>query len=171
MAFWSTTSGVVTGVAGTLTGAVGIATLAAQMGWIGADGDKGDQASPATEQAPAEVAEDTGLDGADEAPAPDFAVAPASVRFEALGPRTATVTVRNAGDAEVRVEDVGLAGEDQDRFTVAAAPCTASTLDPGRSCEVEVSYAPGGGSARATLVVEVHGAAAQEVPLTAPSLL
>ena len=181
MAFWSTTSGMVTGVAGTLTGIVGLATLATQMGWIGGDGDGGEQASSrvetageaGTEDAGNRLAEDgdsarRGADGA----APEFAVTPGSVRFEALGARTTTVTVRNTGEAELTVEDVTVGSGDADRFTVAAAACTATTLDPGRSCEMEVAYEPAGrGSARATMVVEVAGAPAREVPLSAASLL
>lgn len=184
MAFWSTTSGVVTGVAGTLTGVVGLATLAAQMGWIGG-GDGGadggaDQASSRVETAGEAADEDAGNrlaeDGdaarGDNDAAPEFAVTPTSVRFEALGARTTMVTVRNTGEAEVTVEDVTVDSGDADRFTVAAAACTAATLDPGRSCEVEVGYEPAGrGSARATMVVEVAGAPAREVPLTAASLL
>lgn len=182
MAFWSTTSGMVTGVAGTLTGVVGLATLAAQMGWIGGGGADGgaDQASSRVETAGEAADEDAGNrlaeDGdaarGDNDAAPEFAVTPASVRFEALGARTTMVTVRNTGEAEVTIEDVTVDSGDADRFTVAAAACTAATLDPGRSCEVEVAYEPAGrGSARATMVVEVAGAPAREVPLTAASLL
>lgn len=178
MAFWSTTSGLVTGVAGTLTGVVGLATLAAQMGWIGGDGAAERAPSrveaageAATEDAGNRLAEDGDTARGDDAP-PRFAVTPASVRFEALGARTTTVTVRNTGEAEVTVEDVKVDSGDADRFTVASATCTATTLDPGRSCEVEVAYeAAGGGSARATMVVEVAGAPAREVPLTAAPLL
>lgn len=181
MAFWNTTSGVVTGVAGTLTGLVGIATLATQMGWVGSDG--GSEGAAATTTAPGpDVAEDTddrlgetraGRVGSDAAPGspPEFAVAPVSVHFAALGARSATVTVRNTGDVEVTVDDVSVDGADEDRFTVAAAPCTSAALDPGRSCEVEVAVAPQGGDARATMIVEVAGAPAQEVPLTAAAIL
>ena len=38
--FWSTTSGMATGVAGTLTGLVALAGIAAQVGWIGGAGDR-----------------------------------------------------------------------------------------------------------------------------------
>ncbi|HVM05967.1 MAG TPA: choice-of-anchor D domain-containing protein [Acidimicrobiales bacterium] len=179
MAFWSTTSGVVTGVAGTLTGVVGLATLAAQMGWIGGDGGAEEASSrvetageAAGEDAGNRLAEDGDAARGDNDAAPEFAVTPASVRFEALGARTTMVTVRNTGGAEVTVEDVTVDSGDADRFTVAAAACTATTLDPGRSCEVEVAYEPAGrGSARATMVVDVAGAPAREVPLTAASLL
>lgn len=175
MAFWSTTSGVVTGVAGTLTGVVGIATLAAQMGWIGSDGEAREEPSSTTTRAGAEATGTGSRPGEAgtrvEEDRPAFAVAPGALRFEALGSRSATLTVRNTGDAEVSVEEVTVEGDDDDRFTVAATPCTASTLDPGRSCEVDVLYSPGGGTAKATLVVEVDGAPAQEVPLTAAGLL
>ena len=177
MAFWSTTSGVVTGVAGTLTGVVGLATLAGQMGWMGGGGGD-DPASSGAETAGEAAAEDAGNrlvedgDSARRDAEPEFAVTPGSVRFEALGARTTVVTVRNTGEAEVTVEDVIVDSGDADRFTVAAAPCTATTLDPGRSCQVEVAFEPdGGGSAKATMVVEVAGAPAQEVPLSAASLL
>lgn len=40
--FWTTTSGMATGIAGTLTGVVAIAGIAAQAGWIGGANDSDD---------------------------------------------------------------------------------------------------------------------------------
>lgn len=45
--FWTTTSGMATGVAGTLTGLVAIAGIAAQAGWIGGANDSDDSQSTA----------------------------------------------------------------------------------------------------------------------------
>ena len=178
--FWSTTSGVVTGVAGTLTGIVGIATVAAQLGWIGPSGDSSESASPtgADGATSSTVAGGDGRGGAAAAsrsgtrPEPVFSVDPSSVRLAALGETTATVEVRNTGDVNLSVEGVTVEGADDNRFSVSAGACTRAVVAPGRSCGVEVSFSPeGGGTATATMVVDVRDAKPQEVPLSGRGLL
>lgn len=182
--FWSSTNGVVTGVAGTLTGIVGLVGIATQAGWIGS----GDDASPsAAKQAEGDntttsttAFSDSRTGGPDQRAGRSatteavaaFTVDPSAVSFEALGGRTASVTVKNTGSVEMNVEDITVDGGDEDRFTAAGTPCTQASIEPGRSCEVEVSFTPGGsGTAKSTLVIEVEDAPAEEVSLTGRSLL
>lgn len=188
--FWTSTSGVATGLAGTLTGIVGIATLASQMGWIGADGattadTSGSAAagsSSATTTTAADGDEPGGLDDRTSsssragrsdttAAAPSYTVAPSALSFQALGGRTATVTLRNTGTVDLDVEEISVDGEDAGQFSVEAPACTSASLDPGRSCTIEVSFTPEGSGAEAVLVVEADGAPAREVALSAPSSL
>lgn len=189
--FWSTTSGVVTGVAGTLTGMVGIATMATQLGWVGSGGDD-QQAAPQTTTSTGLPSTTDGTDagtgdgrtattegrasrGAATTSAedtPTYTVDPSAVSFRAIGGRTATVTVRNTGTVEVDVTRVAVEGQDEEAFAVDAGDCTGTLLDPGRSCAVEVAFSPeGSGATGGTLVVEVEGAPAEEVPLSGAALL
>lgn len=186
--FWTSTSGVATGLAGTLTGIVGIATLASQMGWIGpGDGSTTDTTATAASGSPSSTTDggDDGLSGLDDRTTsssragrnatttadPTYSVDPSAVTFESLGSRTATVTVRNTGTVALDVEQVSVDGEDAGRFSFEAPACTSASLDPGRSCAVEVTFSPEGGAAEAVLVVEADGAPAQEVPLKGAALL
>ena len=180
--FWSSTSGVVTGVAGTLTGIVGIVGIATQAGWIGSGGDTGQsatkQADGADTTTSTTASSDSRTSGVDQragrsatTAGASFTVDPSALSFEALGARTASVTLKNTGRVEMNVEDITVDGGDEDRFTV-AAPCTQASIEPGRSCAVDVSFTPGGsGTARATMVIEVEDAPAEEVPLSGSSLL
>lgn len=182
--FWSTTSGVMTGVAGTLTGVVGIATLAAQLGWVGSGGDDGDAGSPASEQAAGSSTTAGTQDPANDRSSggtvsrgsgrtsPAYRVDPTTVSFDTLGGRTATVVVRNTGTVDVDVTGVAVDGEHADRFTASGTACTRAALAPGRSCDIDISFQPsGGGSSEATLVVEAEDAPAQEVELSGRALL
>ena len=174
--FWSTTSGVVTGIAGTLTGIVGIVTLATQMGWIGGSDDGNDpdrvqsDGSVATTAAP-------GARGGSSASnqrttTPVFSVDPTSLSFDGLGSRKETVRVINQGTAPMTVLAPRVEGTNPSQFSATAPTCTARDLAPGRTCEVEVSFNPNkSGTYKATLAVEVAGARAQEVSLSGQSLL
>lgn len=158
--FWSSTSGVVTGVAGTLAGVVSLLTLAGQMGWVGGGGGGGTGGASSSTTPPTSAGTTA------------FVVDPPAVDFTALGVRTASVRVRNVGDLDVVVDDVAVEGDDADRFDVRASACTAANLAPGRSCAVDVSFTPGAvGTARATMVVDVAGAPAREVELEGRALL
>ncbi|MGH9179225.1 MAG: hypothetical protein ACRD0N_11825 [Acidimicrobiales bacterium] len=178
--FWATTSGLTTGIAGTLTGVLGIVALANQAGWIGGDGN-GDQSSTAATEPAAGTTSTTTDEGSDEpssttegraspselAEDPVYSVSPSSVRFTALGTRTATVEVRNTGDVEVDVQNVSVDGSDAGRFSIDATPCTSAAVEPDSSCDVEVTFSPGqgGGTAEATMAIEVSGAGSRKVPL------
>jgi hypothetical protein len=185
--FWSTTSGVVTGVAGTLTGVVGIATMAAQLGWIGGGEDQAASVTTST-SAPGAPADgtDTTADGRNGTTAgrasrsataptdaePEYSVDPSSVGFGAIGSRTTAVTVRNTGTVQLDVAHVTVEGDEPAAFAVEGEACTDAMLDPGRTCAIEVSFTPeGSGAAEGMLVIEVDGAPAEEVPLTGAALL
>ena len=176
--FWSTTSGFVTGVAGTLTGIVGIVTLAVQMGWIGG-GDGGNDPTKVESNNPA-VQNTTTLPGARSSggvtnsgsTTPVFHVEPTSVTFETLGSRDATVKVFNDGSAAMTVQSVKVEGTNASQFGATASTCTGRTLAAGRSCDVEVKFTPTrSGTAKATLVIQVASAPAEEVPLTGTALI
>lgn len=181
--FWSSTSGVVTGVAGTLTGIVGLVGIATQAGWIGSGGDTSQsaarQADGADTTTSTTASSDSRTGGVDQragrsatTAGASFTVDPSALSFEALGARTASVTLKNTGSIEMNVDDISVEGEDEDRFTVAGTACSQASIDPGRSCEVEVSFTPGGsGTAKATMVIEVEDAPAEEVSLSGSALL
>jgi hypothetical protein len=191
--FWATTSGLTTGIAGTLTGVLGIVALANQAGWIGGDGGQDQAGSAATsESAAGSTATSADTDGTstteedDRAGTTDdrasrsattaepvFSVSPSSVRFTALGARTATAAVRNTGEVDLDVQNVSVEGADASRFTVDATPCTSDPVEPDGDCEVEVTFDPGqgGGTAEATMVIDASGADSREVPLAGEPLL
>ena len=177
--FWSTTSGIVTGVAGTLTGVVGIVTLAAQMGWIGGGSDGGDDpagtpgGSAVTTLAPG--ASRSGATGGTQnqgTSTPVFSVDPTSLSFDSLGDREKTVKVVNQGSSPMTVQAPRVDGANASQFSATAPTCTRADLAPGRSCEVQVTFSPNrSGNYKATLVVQVTNAKAQEVSLSGQSLL
>lgn len=199
--FWATTSGMTTGIAGTLTGVLGIVAVASQAGWIG--GDKGEEeASSASSESAATTSSTAGdgssttLDGrasgedgtsagdddltttTDEqtersASTPVFSVSPSSMRFTALGTRTTTAEVRNTGDVDLNVQNVTVEGPDAGRFSVDPTPCTSNTVEADRSCDVEVTFNPSqsGGAVEATMVIDVADARSREVPLAGEPLL
>lgn len=190
--FWSTTSGMATGVAGTLTGVVGLATLATQMGWVGGNGDRDQSAAPTTTTIAGSTttADDTSTTGDDRTDTtqgssrsasglttttsakPAYTVDPSAVSFKAIGDHTASVSVRNTGNVELILSDVAVEGEDAGRFAVESEPCTSAPVDPGRSCALEITFTPpSSGEAKATLAIEAEDARAREVPLSGVALL
>jgi Domain of unknown function (DUF4214)/Abnormal spindle-like microcephaly-assoc'd, ASPM-SPD-2-Hydin len=78
---------------------------------------------------------------------PVLGLTPAAVAFDTqtVGSpgATRTVTVASTGNAPLRVTAVGLSGGDASAFAVAADHCSGSTLPPGASCPVSVSFTPG----------------------------
>jgi hypothetical protein len=178
--FWSTTSGVVTGIAGTLTGVVGLVTLAAQMGWIGG-GDGGDE--PANVQSDGSVATTvapgaaprggSGSGTQSQANAvPVFSVDPTSLSFDNLTNPKATVKVVNEGTASMRVQGPRIDGANPSQFSATSPTCTGRDIAPARSCEIEVTFKPDrSGTFRATLVVQVDRARPQEVGLSGQRLI
>ncbi|MFN2503943.1 MAG: choice-of-anchor D domain-containing protein [Acidimicrobiales bacterium] len=169
--FWSTTSGLVTGLAGTVTGIVGLVTVATQMGWIGSDDADTSPTGVTTEGSAAPGA--TTRSGAPAAATPSFTVDPLQVTFENLGPKKATVEVVNTGSAPMTVEQPSIDGDNPGQFSASAPTCTRRDVEPGRSCDVEVTFTPAkaGTPYSATLVIEVTGARPQEVDLSGSALL
>lgn len=163
--FWSTTAGLITGAAGVATAAAALIGAGTQLGWLG-DGDSPSRPSTTT----------TTLSGGSPAPATAdearFTVTPDAVRFDALGGDERRVTVRNTGNGNLQVASTDLDGEGATEFSVDDRGCTDEPLARGRSCELVVKFAPTRrGEHRATLVIEVPGAAAEEVALQGSSLL
>lgn len=155
--FWSTVPGLITGVAGTITGIVALVGVAAQAGWIGG-GDGGGTTTTTTVEGSAGTIEGgrttgPGATAPEEEASGELAVSPTSVDLTLLAPE-ATVTVRNTGDAPVDVRPPNITGSDADSFEVADDGCSGSDLDPGRSCEVTVRLDTGSpGDYQAVLVV------------------
>jgi hypothetical protein len=177
--FWSTTSGVVTGIAGTLTGVVGLVTLAAQMGWIGGgDGDEPanvqSNGSVATTVAPGAAPRGgSGSGTQNQATAvPVFSVDPTSLSFDNLTNPKGTVKVANEGTVAMTVQGPKIEGANPSQFSATSPTCTGRSIAPGRSCEIEVTFKPDrSGTFRATLVVQVSGAPPQEVGLSGQRLI
>ena len=193
--FWTTTSGLTTGIAGTLTGVLGIVALANQAGFIGGDDGQDQAGSTATSESAAgststsTSADTEGTSTTEEddragttddrvsrsatTAEPVFSVSPSSVRFTALGARTATAAVRNTGEVDLDVQNVSVEGADASRFSVDATPCISGPVEPDGDCELEVTFDPGqgGGTAEATMVIDASGADSREVPLAGEPLL
>ncbi|MGQ0743572.1 MAG: hypothetical protein ACT4OS_04390 [Acidimicrobiales bacterium] len=189
--FWSSIPGVVTGVAGLTTGLAAILTVSVQAGWLGNDSD--DPPSTSTVAGPATTTttpEDLpgfpttrrpglgspGLGGS--APTfgetENFQVEPELVDFRALGARSATVRVENAGAGTLSLGPVLLEGPQAQSFSVDSTDCLATELVPGRSCELVVTTSAGGlaGRAEATMVISALGGdEVVEVDLEAGGLL
>lgn len=169
--FFSSMPGFITGVAGLVSAVVAAAGLAVQQGWVG--GDSGSENAPAEELSESGRAALSGGSGDSEVSGarPEFAVQPASVSFGTVGSREAKVTVRNTGEVDLRLETPTITGADPDRFRVSEGTCN-GVVDPGRSCELDITFTPKSGTFDAVLVVEAEdGTKAQEVPLEASAVL
>lgn len=166
--FFSTTAGLITGVAGVLSAVVGAAGLAIQQGWVGGGSD----ANPSTASQPgasSQAGSGRRSGGSTAAEVPTFAVEPTSLSFQPVGSRDAKVKVRNTGSVELKLQSPMITGDDADRFEASEGSCN-GPVDPGRSCDLEVTFSPKPGSFRALLVVDADGGAkAAEVPLKGTS--
>ncbi|HEX2064117.1 MAG TPA: choice-of-anchor D domain-containing protein [Acidimicrobiales bacterium] len=175
--FFSTLPGLLTGMAGILTAGTAVAGLAVQQGWVGGGSDSSKSDTPAeTSQRPGSsgsggTSSSGGASSSGARAAGSFEVSPGSVEFDPVGAKQATVTVRNTGDVALSVKPPQVTGEDADRFRATNRSCTGS-LDPGRRCELQVSFDPKAGKYNAVLVVSATGAPnSAEVPLEASALL
>ena len=177
--FWSTTSGVVTGIAGTLTGIVGLVTLAAQMGWIGGSSDSGGSKEPATVQdggsvatTPAPGSQNRGATPGQATATPAFSIDPTGLSLDSLTNRKGTVEVANVGTVPMTVLGPRIEGANPSQFSATSPTCTGRDIAPGRSCQIEVTFtADRSGTYKATLVVQVTGARPQEVSLSGQRLI
>ncbi len=162
--FWSSIPGVLTGLAGVLTAAVTLFTLALSQGWIGDGSPDG-----ATTSAGARGGSTAGAGAA--ASSPELSVDPMTLRFRPtlLTAATETVTVRNEGDVPFTLDAPELSGDDPEAFKVDDGSCAGRSLASGRSCELSVTFDPSGvGRANAILVVSVkEDGQAKEVSLDA----
>ena len=170
--FFSSMPGVITGVAGLLSAVAAVGGLAVQQGWIGDSGssDSGTVQTGRTNRG-AEGANTGGGGEATSEKTGTFDVDPSSVVFQPVGSRDAEVKVSNTGDVPIEVESPTITGADADRFDADDGSCSGS-LDPGRSCQLEVTFKPATGSFEAVLVVSADGAPkSAEVPIRGSAVL
>ena len=52
------------------------------------------------------------------------------------------ITVTNTGGKKLYVNSVVVSGDDHQSFTLVGDTCTGSTIDPGKSCIVDVCFTP-----------------------------
>ena len=169
--FFSTVPGLVTGLAGLLTAIVGLVTVLIQLDVIGGkdSGRSTGDAGPTT-SAPAVG----GVGGTTTtAEAGTFTVNVSTLNFGPGDPKEKVLTVKNTSNtARLSVKTPRVTGKDEDRFTASAGDCTAS-LAPNLSCNLRVTFTPGGPlrSYEANLQVEATGAPrGAQVALTASTL-
>lgn len=107
----------------------------------------------------------TGLDAPDE-PLTFLRPDPSRVVFDRTGPREGLVTLRNtSAEAVVVLLEPRITGPGLVVFSVDEGTCRAA-LDPGRSCEMTVRFAPSrSGTFIATLVVQTDLGPAPDVEL------
>ncbi len=137
--FWSSIPGLLTGLAGALTGVVGLLGLALSQGWIG-DGS-------------AEEEEQGGGGGPEVV---RISVEPEELSLTEPGRTAGTVTVMNEGNQPVSVT-TEVTGEGAAAFTVASGDCTRSEIAEGRTCTLEVTLDATTGRHQARLVVAAGG--------------
>jgi len=176
-AFFSTLPGVISALAGLVTVIVGVLAISAQLGWIGGgdDDDDGD-ASPATTvtsavgatAAPGGPGGSGGSGGSTGAPG-KLSATPTPIRFVALQAKKLTVTLRNDGGPVTFTLE--MTGTDKAQFRAVAVDCP-TPLDSGRTCPVEITFAPTrAGEYKATLVVTPSRGSALEIPIVGNHLV
>jgi hypothetical protein len=176
--FFSSLAGLITGIAGLLTATVAIFGVASSQGWLSGAGSK----SPASAGAPAQTTTPSAgstttspIGGAGGpggvASVPQYAVDPTSVTFPAVGTSTTMVKVSNTGVVPLTVQPPEVTGPGASHFNASAGTCDGS-VDPGRSCQIQMTFNRVPGTFNATLVVQVMGAVqATEVPVSATAIL
>ncbi len=142
--FWSSLPGLLTGLAGVLTGVVALLGLALNQGWIG-DGPEEDS------------------DGGGQAEVVNISVEPESLELSEVPTQSAkSVTVTNEGtgpvtlSTEIDGRDRGAFSDDDD---------CGGELPPEQSCKVTVRLSAGTGRYSATLVVSADGEQSGRVSL------
>ncbi len=166
--FFSSMPGLITGVAGLLSAVAAVGGLAVQQGWVG-DSGSSDSRTVQTGRA------DSGGGGAGDDGTSEktgtFDVDPSSVVFQPVGSRDAKVKVSNTGDVPIEVESPTLTGADAERFDADDGNCSGA-LEPGRSCQLNVTFKPATGKFEALLVVSADGATrSAEVPIRGSAVL
>lgn len=153
---------VITGIAALITASVAVIGLSINQGWIGGTKTGGGAGTG------------TGTSGSTSVvttAAPEFAVNPTSLTLQPLQPTTVSVEVSNTGVVPMTVEPPTMTGTNAGRFTAQPQTCD-GPVDPGRSCQLQVTFNPAPGTFSAILVVQVAGAVrATEVPITATAIL
>lgn len=170
-AFFSTLPGIISALAGLVTVIVGVLAISAQMGWL-SDEDDEEAASGGTSTTTVTSVAGSAGGSSTTISAASLSVAPRSVTFAAVGTKNQTVTVRNDGAAAVTLQPPSMSGPDNDQFDATTTECR-SPLGPGRSCAVEITFAPTRpGQFTARLVVApAGGGRAVEVPVDGSRLI
>ena len=172
-AFFSTLPGIISALAGLVTVIVGVLAIAAQLGWLSDDDDGGGGAAGGDRTTSTTVTSGTAPGGGSSPTtvAPRISVEPRSVTFAALAAKKQKVTVKNEGTAPVTLRPPEMAGADRAQFSAAFLDCS-SSLGGGRSCDVEITFAPTRqGRYTARLVVTPANGVAVEVPVVGDHLL
>ena len=164
--FWSSVPGVATGVAGIVSAIVGLLGVSLQLGLIGGDdgtkaASSSDGVSITTTSISSGAAATTSRSSSAATARPGkYEVEPSSIEFEPLKPREAVVKVKNTGDVPLTMQAPTVSGSAAGNFDADDLTCTKSTLGPGLSCEMKVTFtATQPGEYSAALVV-----AASNVP-------
>lgn len=159
--FWSGIPGLLTALAGILTGVLGLGTLAYQLGVVG-DKDK----APTTTTQSTSVAGGSESSGAGTGSGAtggtvSFTVEPSDVTLKGLGSKSDDVKVTNRGTVALTVKAPQLTGPDKAKFTVDGTDCSNAKVAIGGSCQITVTF-DGSGEAGATLTISADGAPAPE---------
>lgn len=181
--FWSTTAGVVTGVASVLTAIVGLLGAGASLGWFGSkDNDSKSAANAASSTTNGGATSSTAFGATTTtvfgrtATTAGFSLTPLQpspdqLTFDSLGARDQQVTIRNTSSTTLTLRKPTVSGVDASQFTATDLTC-GTRLDANRTCEVKVTFlATKSGTSTATLVVQPDGPPALEVPLRGSRLI
>jgi hypothetical protein len=177
--FFSGLHGAVTGFAAFVTSIVAVVGLALNQGWIGGGSGHAKSGAAATATTlPGDTTTSvstlpgTGSSSASSDSVPSFAVNPSTVVFPPIGSRDLLVSVKNTGLVSMFVLTPTISGPDKARFVATDVDCTTGSVDPGRSCNVKVTFLAATGNFNASVVVNVVGALqAVEVPIRASAIL
>jgi hypothetical protein len=170
----------ITGLAALVTASVAVFGVAVNQGWLGSksttSGAGPGASSGSTATGSTSTTSAPGTPGASDTTAgagPQYAVDPLSVTFTSLGPTTAAVKVSNTGLVPMTVEQpMFSAGSDTSHFSANAGTCGVGSVDPGLSCQLQVTFKHAPGTFTATLDVRVTGAVrATEVSIQATAIL
>ncbi len=172
--FFSGLTGLITGIAGIVTAAAALFGVAANQGWLRSSSTSnakpGATSGAATSQTTGGAAGPTGTTGSTSSATPRYAVDPSSIVFQPIGATTASVKVSNTGEVPLTVEPPSVTG-DTSHFSASDHTC-GSSVDPGRSCLLQVTFNKAPGTFTATLVVQVTGATrSTKVPIKATAIL
>jgi hypothetical protein len=88
---------------------------------------------------------------------PAASVSPGSLDFRDQIVKAASVpqriTVTNTGPGKLHVASASIAGDNWEEFRIVSDTCTGGTVDPQRSCIIDISFIPGStGPRRSSLV-------------------
>ena len=122
-----------------------------------------------TNQSKAKAAKDSGQQ---QAPPPAATINPASINFKDQVAKKSSkpqrITLTNTGGKGLYINSVAITGDDADDFALSGDSCTGNTIAPGKSCVMDVSFAPSAvGNRKSTLTITDNALdSPQRVPLS-----